>query len=94
MHLDAARPFRSANLDHIQCGHLDCRPEERRRGVDLGLYSVTFNNRCELDHETLTQYKAFREEAERVGFRHFLEIFDPNLPDAVAASTFRASSTI
>jgi len=85
VHLESARPFRSANLDHLQCGHLDCRPEERRRGVDLGLYSVTFNNRCELDRETLTQYKQFREECERVGFRHFLEIFDPNLPDAVAA---------
>ena len=50
----------------------------------MGLYSVTFNNRCELDRETLEQYKLFREEAERVGFRHFLEVFDPNLPNAVA----------
>ena len=83
-HLEAARPFRSAALDHIQCGHLDCRPEERSRGVDLGLYSITFNNRCELDRETLAQYKLFREEAERVGFRHFLEVFDPNVPNAVA----------
>ena len=40
----AARPFRSASLDHIQCGHLDCSPEERALGADLGLYSVTFNN--------------------------------------------------
>jgi hypothetical protein len=85
VHSEPARPFRSAALDHIQCGHLDCRPEERVRGVDLGLYSVTFNNRCELDRETLTQYKLFREQAERVGFRHFLEVFDPNLPEAVAA---------
>jgi hypothetical protein len=85
VHSEPARPFRSAALDHIQCGHLDCRPEERVRGVDLGLYSITFNNRCELDRETLTQYKLFREEAERVGFRHFLEVFDPNLPEAVAA---------
>src|SRR3954470_24606779 len=23
-----SRPFRSASLDHIQCGHLDCAPEE------------------------------------------------------------------
>src|SRR5215212_4920645 len=22
-------PFRTATLDHIQCGHLDCKPEER-----------------------------------------------------------------
>jgi hypothetical protein len=83
-YLEAARPFRSASLDHIQCGHLDCRPEERTRGADLGLYSVTFNNHCELDRETLEQYKAFREQAERVGFRHFLEVFDPNIPNAVA----------
>jgi len=83
-YLEAARPFRTANLDHIQCGHLDCRPEERTRGVDLGLYSITFNNHCELDRETLEQYKLFREEAERVGFRHFLEVFDPNIPNAVA----------
>jgi hypothetical protein len=83
IHTDAARPFRSATLDHIQCGHLECRPEERVHGVDLGLYSITFNNRCELDRETLAQYKQFREEAERVGFRHFLEVFDPNVPDAV-----------
>ncbi len=67
----------------MQCGHLDCAVEERRRGVDLGLYSVTFNNKLELDHQTLTEYKAFREEAERKGFRHFLEIFDPNVPGAV-----------
>src|SRR5688572_25433463 len=25
----AALPFSTATLDHIQCGHLDCRPEER-----------------------------------------------------------------
>jgi len=78
VHLEPARPFRTATLDHAQCGHVDCRPEERGRGVDLGLYSVTFNNRCELDLLTLEKYKQFREEAERHGFRHFLEVFDPN----------------
>src|SRR6202041_1058867 len=35
---EPARPFRSASLDHIQCGHLDCAPEERALGADLGLY--------------------------------------------------------
>lgn len=84
VHEEPAQPFRTADIDHMQCGHIDCRPDERRRGVDLGLYSVTFNNRLELDHRTLTEYKAFREEAERKGFRHFLEIFDPNVPGAVA----------
>ena len=32
-------------------------------GANLGLYSVTFNNNAELDRETLTQFKLFREEA-------------------------------
>ncbi len=59
-------------------------PGERRRGADLGLYSVTFNNDCELDLETLQQYNQFRAEAERKNFRHFLEVFNPNLPDAIA----------
>src|SRR3954467_381897 len=44
-----ARPHRSAPLDHIQCGHLDCQPQERALGADLGLYSVTFNNDPALD---------------------------------------------
>ncbi len=81
---EPAHPFRSASLDHNQSGHLDCKTEERSRGADLGLFSVTFNNDLELDLHTLEQYKLFREEAERKGFRHFLEIFDPNVPGAVA----------
>jgi hypothetical protein len=83
VHLEPARPFRSASLDHQQCGHLDCLPEERTAGSDLGLYSVTFNNRLETDLPTLERYKEFREEAERKGFRHFLEVFNPNVADAV-----------
>jgi hypothetical protein len=79
-------PFRTATLDHIQCGRLDCDPGERRRGPDLGLYSITFNNDAALDREALEEYKQFRLEAERKGFRHFLEVFDPNRPEAVEAS--------
>jgi hypothetical protein len=79
-------PFRTATLDHVQCGHLDCTPDERRGGVDLGLYSITFNNDTVLDRAALEEYKQFRLEAERKGFRHFLEVFDPNLPEAVDPS--------
>ncbi len=79
-------PFRTATLDHIQCGHLDCKPEERHLGANLGLYSITFNNDAVLDREALEEYKQFRHEAERKGFRHFLEVFDPNRPEAVEAS--------
>jgi hypothetical protein len=79
-------PFRTATLDHIQCGHLDCLPEERKLGADLGLYSITFNNDTTLDRAALEEYKQFRLEAECKGFRHFLEIFDPNQSEAVEAS--------
>ncbi|MES2793497.1 MAG: hypothetical protein V4719_28045 [Planctomycetota bacterium] len=78
-----AMPFRSAALDHIQCGHLDCDVNERHLGANLGLYSVTFNNDPERDLEVLQQFKRFREEAERKKFRYFLEVFDPNIGNAV-----------
>jgi hypothetical protein len=75
-----SRPFSTTTLDHAMCGHIDCRPEERQRGADLGLYSITFNNDTELDLHALQIYKEFRIAAERVGFRHFLELFHPNAP--------------
>ncbi len=73
-----SQPFRSATIDHIQCGKIECEPNERRLGADLGLFSVTFNNDVDLDRRMLADYKAFRLEAEAKGFRHFLEVFDPN----------------
>jgi hypothetical protein len=79
-----AQPFRTALLDHIQCGHVDCEPGERAAGANLGLYSCTFNNRLEDDLHTLNEYRKFREEAERKGFRHFLEVFDPNTPEGLS----------
>lgn len=73
-------PFASTTIDHIQCGHLGCSPDERRRGADLALYSVTFNNDTEHDTRSSEQYRAFRLEAEAKGLRHFLEVFAPNAP--------------
>ncbi len=82
---EPSRPFRTASLDHIQCGHADCEADERTWGANLGLYSVTFNNRLDEDLVTLEHYRQFREEAERKGFRHFLEIFDPNAPEGLSS---------
>ncbi len=75
-----SRPFRSASLDYAMCGKGSCRPEERRQGADLGLYSITFNNDLERDMESLLAFKQFRTEAARKGFRYFLEVFAPNAP--------------
>ncbi len=71
-------PFRTAMIDHAMCGHVDCQPDERKLGADLGLYSVTLNNNPVQDRETLGAYRNFRIEAEQKGFRHFLEVFSPN----------------
>lgn len=65
---EPSRPFRSVTIEQVQ----------RDGGADLGLYSITPNNRLDFDYPTLQAYKDFRVEAEVKGFRHFLEIFDPN----------------
>ena len=75
---EPARPFRTATLDHAMYGKLDGNHEEQKQRVDLGLYSITFNNCVARDIEMLEAYNLFRLEAERKGFRHFLEVFDPN----------------
>lgn len=71
-------PFQSTTIDQIQSGRCHCTDAERSRGANLGLYSITFNNHSERDRESLERYKAFRLEAEAKGFRHFLEVFEPN----------------
>jgi hypothetical protein len=59
-------------------GRVNPTREEMRLGADLGLYSITPNNKLEFDYPTMLAYKEFRIEAEAKGFRHFLEVFDPN----------------
>src|SRR5689334_12967121 len=81
---EAAQPFRTATIDQIQCGKIDCdRRAKEFPGANLGLYSVTFVNDLEQDRETLTAFKEFREEAERKQFRYFLEVFDPNVSSGI-----------
>ncbi|MDO4570627.1 MAG: hypothetical protein Q4D38_09610 [Planctomycetia bacterium] len=82
---EPSRPFRTASLDYAMCGKAECSPAERKRGADLGLYSITFNNNLERDYESLIAYKEFRREADSKGFRHFLEVFSPNAPGAPIA---------
>jgi hypothetical protein len=82
---EPSQPFRSASIDHIQCGEIECdRSADEIPGANLGLYSITFVNELDQDREALLWYKEFREEAERKGFRHFLEVFDPNVNSGMA----------
>jgi hypothetical protein len=81
---EPSQPFRTATIDQIQCGEVECDgvPAEYP-GANLGLYSITYVNDVEQDREALLWYKAFREEAERKQFRHFLEVFDPNVASGI-----------
>lgn len=81
---EPAQPFRSASIDHIQCGQIECdRDGAEFPGANLGLYSVTFTNDLPRDKVTLQAFKEFREEAERKQFRYFLEVFDPNVNSGI-----------
>jgi hypothetical protein len=83
---EASQPFRSARIDQIQCGQVECdRTQDKFAGANLGLYSITFVNNLEQDRQALLWYKEFREEAERKHFRHFLEVFDPNVASGISA---------
>lgn len=80
----ASQPFRTASIDHIQCGKVECGEGEDVTGANLGLYSVTFTNDVDRDKYSLCAFKTFREEAERKGFKYFLEVFDPNIDAGVS----------
>jgi len=81
---EPAQPFRTASIDQIQCGKIECeRNGTEFPGANLGLYSVTFVNDLAQDRATLQAFKEFREEAEQKNFRYFLEVFDPNVPSGL-----------
>lgn len=59
-----SRPFSTSQLRHAI------------KYADLGLYSMTFNKDVDLDIKMLNIYRDFRDEAEKIGMRHFLEVFN------------------
>lgn len=75
-----SRPFATSTIEEARYGTLT--PEsDQVPDVDLGLYSVTFNNDIDADWNTLDQFKKFRIEAIEKNFRYFLEVFNPNIED-------------
>lgn len=72
--------------------HRTARVDQAREHVDLGLYSITFSNQCEIDALNAEAYTAFRAEANAHNMRHFLEVFNPafdiNLADGVDIGSF------
>ena len=80
----ASRSFRTATLDHIMYGCIDPKPSQKVIGADLGLYSITFTNNLDEEHQALREFQDFRIEAERKGFRYFLEVFNPNVEPGIS----------
>lgn len=75
-----SRPFATTTIEEAQFGTLV--PENGQTpDINLGLYSVTFNNDLDADWFSLEQFKDFRVEAAQNGFRYFLEVFNPNVAD-------------
>ncbi len=70
-------PFATAYIQEAQFGSLTA-SREGAPVVNLGLYSMTFNNDLESDLKSLQAFREFRAEAEKCGFQYFLEVFAPN----------------
>ena len=84
-HESPSRPFRSASLSRVMYGTpVPPAADAAVTGTDLGLYSVTFNNLAEADLASLEAFAAFRAEAAALGFKYFLEIFNPNMDVGLA----------
>ncbi len=79
----ASRAFRTATLEHIKYGRIDADCSQPHTGADLGLYSITFTNDLDWDYRALADFHDFRLEAERKGFRYFLEVFNPNVDPGI-----------
>jgi len=78
-HHSPSRPFRSASLPRVMFGAAKAPAGKRVKGTDLGLYSITFNNDIEADVRSLEAFTDFRADAAAIGFRYFLEVFNPNV---------------
>lgn len=75
---ELSRPFATTTVAEAMYGTL--RPEpDQTIDVPIGLWSVTFNNDLEADERSMLRYREFRQEASAEGFRHFLEVFNPNV---------------
>lgn len=74
-----SQPHRSALIEHAMYGRQGVEPGTPPTLTDLGLYSITFMNDATIDRAAGEAYRAFRIEAERWRFRHFLEVFNPNV---------------
>ena len=73
-----SRPFATTTVREAMYGTLTP-AQDQPVDVPLGLWSITFNNDIDADEQSLLRYRQFRAEAAVDGFRHFVEVFNPNV---------------
>lgn len=73
-----SRPFATTTVKEAMYGTQVPEPDQMV-DVPLGLWSITFNNDLDADERSLLRYREFRHEAAAEGFRHFVEVFNPNV---------------
>ncbi|GAT32654.1 hypothetical protein TSACC_21053 [Terrimicrobium sacchariphilum] len=78
-----SRAFHTASIEHIKYGRMQTNCTQPYLGADLGLYSITFTNNIDWDYQSLLEFASFRGDAERKGFRYFLEVFNPNIDPGI-----------
>lgn len=76
--------FRSSSIAEAQYGSI-AGPKTGEPVVNLGLYSITFNNDLQADLNSMNAFREFRRDAEIAGFKYFLEVFAPNCSSGLAA---------
>lgn len=76
---EPSRPFRTAKLTRVMTGNNSVAPGDSLTGTDLGLYSLTFVNKLDPDVRSMEEFARFRDEAGAIGFKYFLEAFNPNI---------------
>ena len=89
-HDKPSRPFRTASLARVRSGSAHPNAHADVALTDLGLYSITFSGNLDADHASLHAFREFRDDAAACGFSYFLEVFNPNVVDFVAAARPRS----
>lgn len=71
-------PHRTAHIPHAIDGRADVEPGAPPGLTDLTRYPITFTDDALRDRQAGMPCRAFRIAAERWGFKHCLEVFNPN----------------
>jgi hypothetical protein len=81
---EPSQPFRSASIDHIQCGQVECdRSGDDFPGANLGSTRSPSSTSSIRTARRCCGTSRFARRRSAKSFRHFLEVFDPNVDSGI-----------